>query len=152
VTGRFLNLLTISGNIWRSKLLEASPAKGRPLSLSQIQSPIPKPIGSRILESEARTIESMINAPYLPKSTKPTASTSPAKDHKQSSQDSLVSTLEKLGLDTASPSSGCSTDSRCICEGYGITRCGDRIKLDCGGTRCGGYWSCSDSEEEDIGT
>lgn len=71
VTGRLLNVLTISGNISKSILLEASPAKGRPLSLSQIKSPIPKPIGSRILESEARTIESMVNAPYLPKSINP---------------------------------------------------------------------------------
>ncbi|KAH6667136.1 hypothetical protein B0J14DRAFT_704709 [Halenospora varia] len=132
--------------------LEAYPTKGRPLSLSEIKSPIPKQIGSRILESEARTIESRINAPYLPKSTKPTAFTSPVKDHTQCSPDSLVSTLERLGLDNAIPSSGFPTDSRCICGIYGNTRGGDRIKLDCGGTRCGGYWSCSDSEEEDTGT
>jgi hypothetical protein len=122
-----LNFFTISDNIWSIQSLEAYPTKGRPLSHSEIQSPIPKQIGSRILENEARAIESRINAPYLPKSTKPTAFTSPAKDHTQSSQYSLVSTLEKLGLDTAIPSSGCPTDSRCICGRYGKT--GPAIEL-----------------------
>jgi len=39
------------------------------------------------------------------------------------------------------------TSSTCACERYGITRRGDRVKLDCGGERCG-YDSCEDSDEE----
>jgi len=45
----------------------------------------------------------------------------------------------------SSPSSVAS--SSCSCERYGITRRGDRVKLDCGGDRCG-YDSCEDSDEE----
>jgi hypothetical protein len=50
----------------------------------------------------------------------------------------------------STPGSDCST---CTCERYGITRKGDRVKLDCGGARCGDDSDCSsivsDSEEED---
>jgi len=42
----------------------------------------------------------------------------------------------------SSPSSVSSTSSACTCERYGITRAGHRVKLDCGGSRCG------DSDEE----
>jgi hypothetical protein len=102
------------------------------LSFSQIKSLLPtKPIESGVLGSEAYTKESMINALYIPNSIKSTASTM------QSSQGSLVGTLEKLDLNTASPSSGRLTDSQCICGAYAITRHGDRVKLDCVGRRCG---------------
>jgi hypothetical protein len=59
---------------------------------------------------------------------------------------------------TSSPSSASSVSdysspgvSNCSCERYGITRRGDRIKLDCGGTRCGysDSESCSSEDEAD---
>jgi hypothetical protein len=37
---------------------------------------------------------------------------------------------------SSSPSSVSSGSSCCTCERYGITRKGDRVKLDCGGARC----------------
>ncbi|KAI9825018.1 MAG: hypothetical protein M1826_007096 [Phylliscum demangeonii] len=41
----------------------------------------------------------------------------------------------------------------CTCQRYGITRKGDRIKIDCGGSRCGGAYSsasdCSSESDED---
>lgn len=53
----------------------------------------------------------------------------------------------------STPSSDCSS---CTCERYGITRKGERVKIDCGGQRCGyadDTSSCSsatsDSEEDD---
>ena len=51
---------------------------------------------------------------------------------------------------SSSPSSVSSGSSCCTCERYGITRSGNRVKLDCGGSRCGysDSESCSDSEEE----
>jgi len=57
------------------------------------------------------------------------------------------------GSARSSPSSlSSSSSSCCTCERYGITRKGDRVKLDCGGSRCGyssDSASCnSDSEEE----
>ena len=40
------------------------------------------------------------------------------------------------------------SDHSCRCERYGVTRSGQRVKLDCGGKRCGG-WSSSSSECDD---
>jgi hypothetical protein len=51
----------------------------------------------------------------------------------------------------SSPSSVSSVSSCCTCERYGITRTGDRVKLDCGGSRCGysdNSECSSDSEDE----
>lgn len=45
----------------------------------------------------------------------------------------------------STPSSDCST---CTCERYGITRRGERVKLDCGGSRCG--YDDTDSCGSDI--
>ena len=44
--------------------------------------------------------------------------------------------------------------SICSCERYGITRKGDRVKLDCGGSRCGymtesSEASCSEESDSD---
>jgi len=62
--------------------------------------------------------------------------------------------------DSSSPSSslsGYSTPdsdySHCTCERYGITRKGDRIKIDCGGARCGysdEESSCAGSGDEEV--
>lgn len=45
----------------------------------------------------------------------------------------------------SSPRSLSSVSSVCTCERYGITRSGQRVRLDCGGSRCG-YSSGSGSE------
>jgi 5-methylcytosine-specific restriction endonuclease McrA len=42
-----------------------------------------------------------------------------------------------------------SGSSCCTCERYGITRAGDRVKLDCGGARCGYSDDSSDCSSED---
>jgi hypothetical protein len=52
----------------------------------------------------------------------------------------------------STPNSDCST---CTCERYGITRKGERVKLDCGGARCAygddsSDCSSSGSEDEDY--
>ncbi|CAK7566884.1 MAG: hypothetical protein SEPTF4163_004838 [Sporothrix epigloea] len=53
---------------------------------------------------------------------------------------------------TRSNMSGYSTPdsdySSCTCERYGITRKGDRIRIDCGGIRCGYDHDCSSSDED----
>ncbi|KAL1837568.1 hypothetical protein VTJ49DRAFT_3649 [Mycothermus thermophilus] len=49
----------------------------------------------------------------------------------------------------STPASDCS--SNCTCERYGITRKGERVRLDCGGSRCSyddSSSSCSSSEDE----
>jgi len=76
--------------------------------------------------------------------------------------DSPVSSGSSLSYrsDSSSPSSelsGYSTPesdcSSCTCERYGITRNGDRVRLDCGGKRCGfdDSSSCSSSEDDGEG-
>jgi hypothetical protein len=62
--------------------------------------------------------------------------------------------------DSSSPNSslsGYSTPgsdvSSCTCERYGITRKGERVKLDCGGSRCGfddDSDSCSSGSEDEY--
>jgi hypothetical protein len=58
--------------------------------------------------------------------------------------------------DNSSPNSstsGYSTPSSdvssCTCERYGITRKGERVRLDCGGKRCGFEESCSSSSSDE---
>jgi len=51
--------------------------------------------------------------------------------------------------DRSSPSSLSSmSDASCRCERYGITRSGQRVKLDCGGSRCGYTGSSSECSSE----
>jgi hypothetical protein len=47
----------------------------------------------------------------------------------------------------STPASDCSS---CTCERYGITRKGDRVLIDCHGSRCGYADSCSSSEDEEY--
>lgn len=41
-----------------------------------------------------------------------------------------------------------SLSSCCTCERYGITRSGERVRLDCGGQRCGYSDDSSECESE----
>lgn len=148
--------------------------KGRPLSISQIQSP--KPITphatKHILESEYNGLStSAYSHPQTQTVEELTSrfSSTTISDYSydgydyQSSPPSSVGSSLSSRSDSSSPSSASSysdyssSGSACTCERYGITRGGDRIKLDCGGTRCG-YLdgsSCdsgSDSEYEPRST
>jgi hypothetical protein len=61
------------------------------------------------------------------------------------SMDGSVSSRSSSSLSSSSDASSCS------CERYGITRKGDRVKLDCGGSRCGtSDDDCSSSEDEEV--
>lgn len=160
-TGRFLNILDVP----RSSAPVAAVApkrganrqsmeipKGRSLSPSKIIHPKPsKPYASRRVRE----------ADY---------STSPGLDDvtAQLEQASLYNKLGKvspassIGSDISSRSSGGSSLSSlsdpssvgsCRCNRYGVTRKGDRVKLDCGGSRCGysddSSSGCSSTEESD---
>ncbi|KAI1284008.1 hypothetical protein F5Y07DRAFT_96807 [Xylaria sp. FL0933] len=104
--------------------------KGRPLSVSQIVAPKPmSPHATRnILDADYYDDE------HIDELT--------ARFGNSSSPSSSLS-----GYST--PSSDCSS---CTCERYGITRKGDRVKIDCGGSRCGysdDDSSCSSSGDEE---
>ena len=162
-TGRSLNILDVPRPSARpdpnvvmrnSHRQSMDIPKGRSLSPSKIVHPKPsKPYASRRVRE----------ADY---------STSPGLDDltEQLTQASLYNKLGKVspassvGSDVSSRSSGGSSFSSlsdpsssggfCRCNRYGVTRKGDRVKLDCGGSRCGysddSSSGCSSSEESDT--
>jgi len=130
--------------------------KGRPLSVSQIQSPKPlTPHATKYI------LEADYSAPTVEELTSRFSATTMA-DYDYGYAGSPSSTGSSLSSrsDSSSPSSASSLSEysstssrssiRCTCERYGITRNGDRVKLDCGGSRCGIFddssSSCSESE------
>jgi len=133
--------------------------KGRPLSVSQIQSPKPvTPHATKyILE------ESYQRAPTVEELTSRFSTTTINEygyDYAASPPSSVGSSLSSRS-DSDSPSSASSlsdyssspSTTSCTCERYGITRGGDRVKLDCGGSRCGysdDSSSCCSSDGEDY--
>jgi hypothetical protein len=168
-TGRKLNILDVPGGKsqqgssgGQGPSRHAEPASnntsrhsreiptGRALSPGKIQHPKPsKPYESRHLRE----------ADY---STSPTDDLADRfagtrisdQDYKYNSSPSSVSTSSG-GSTTfsdsdsrSSPSSLSSVSSVCRCERYGITRSGQRVKLDCGGSRCGYSGSSSECSSE----
>jgi len=139
----------------RRDSLSVDIPKGRPLSVSQIQSP--KPITPHatqyILKGDysPETVEELTS-----RFSSTTIDEEYAYDLSSSPPSSVGSSLSSRS-DSSSPSSASSLsdyDSECTCERYGITRGGDRVKLDCGGSRCG-YSDdtdscCSSDEEQDA--
>ncbi|APA16088.1 hypothetical protein SS1G_10229 [Sclerotinia sclerotiorum 1980 UF-70] len=141
----------------RDSHLSVDIPKGRPLSISQIKSPKPmSPHATKhILEADyagptvdeltarfgAATMEEYDYDYDLPGS--PSSSVgSTISDTSGTSSPSSASSMSDY-------SSGSNT-SACTCERYGITRKGDRIKLDCGGSRCGYSDSESCSSEDEV--
>lgn len=134
--------------------------KGRPLSVSQIQSPKPvTPHATKYI------LEADYGAPTVEELTSRFSTTTIDEygyDLAASPPSSVGSSLSSRS-DSDSPSSASSISDYssprseaggCTCERYGITRGGDRIKLDCGGSRCGysdDSSSCCSSDAEDYG-
>lgn len=138
-------------------------AKGRSLSPSQIKSPRPtKPHETRQITSEQfshPTVE-MLAAKFGASRLYPDSDS--ADSDSDSDIDSDVPSLNSSrSSNSSTPSSvssaASSSSSCCTCERYGITRQGGRVKLDCGGSRCGGSEvgsegsseCCSSDEEEE---
>lgn len=173
-TGRSLNILDVPAS--RSSAAPASTLssakrgsvrqsmevpKGRSLSPSKIISPKPsKPYASRHvreadystspgLDDLADQLEqaSLYSSKY--RNVSPPSSVGSSLSSRSSASDrSSPSSLSSL----SDPSSG---SGSCRCNRYGVTRRGDRVKLDCGGSRCGysddsssGCSSGSDSDSD----
>jgi hypothetical protein len=134
--------------------------KGRPVSVSQIKSPKPMtPHATKhILEADysGPTVEELTS--------RFSASTMDDYEYNLSnSPPSSVGSSLSSRSDSDSPSSASSLSDYstprsesggCTCERYGITRAGDRVKLDCGGSRCGysdDSSSCCSSDDEYVG-
>jgi len=135
--------------------------KGRPLSVSEIQSPKPvTPHATKyILEADysAPTVEELTsrfstttideNYIYDTSNSPPSSVGSSLSSRSDSDSPSSASSLSDYSTPRSAGSPGCR------CERYGITRGGDRVKLDCGGSRCGyseDSSSCCSSEDEYI--
>jgi len=135
--------------------------KGRPLSVSQIQAPKPmSPHATKhILESDYCDPEALEELTARFGSTGFEDDEAVIIANFGSSPVSSTGSSLSYRSDSSSPSSqlsGYSTPnsdvSTCTCERYGITRKGERVKLDCGGAHCG-YGeetsSCSSGGSED---
>jgi len=130
--------------------------KGRPLSISQIKAPKPvNPSAPRhIVDFNEEELSERFAATGIYDEYEYAENI--VEDFDCSSPVSSTGSSFSYRSDSSSPASdlsGYSTPgsecSSCICERYGITRSGDRVRLDCGGSRCSYDDSCSsDSEHE----
>ncbi|KAJ4379044.1 hypothetical protein N0V85_008901 [Neurospora sp. IMI 360204] len=173
-TGRSLNILDVPKSSSSSKSssrhsrdsvksskresLSLDIPKGRPLSISQIKAPKPmSPHATRhildadynIDELSSRFATTGIYDEYdedvitdFDMRSSPVSSTGSSVSYRS---DSSSPSSSLSGYST--PASDCSS---CICERYGITRKGERVRLDCGGSRCGYEDSCSSEDEENY--
>lgn len=145
----------------RASQLSVDIPKGRPLSVSQIKAPKPmSPHATRhILDADycdEETIEELTARFGAAGFNEDDIVTDFGSNSPMSSDGSSLS----YRSDSSSPSSslsGYSTPgsdiSVCICERYGITRKGDRVKIDCGGERCGyveNSSECSSGSEDEY--
>ncbi|KAI0390108.1 hypothetical protein F5Y17DRAFT_83363 [Xylariaceae sp. FL0594] len=133
--------------------------QGRPLSVSQIVAPKPvTPHATRhILAADyyddaqiAELTSRFGSAGFDDEDILTNFSTSPVSSSGSSlsyRSDSSSPSSSLSGYST--PASDCSS---CTCERYGITRKGDRVKIDCGGARCGysDDESCSSADEAEY--
>ena len=133
-----------------SRITSTDIPKGRALSPSQIQSPKPiNPSKARAFAAADYSADPSVAAlsskfrttTITPYSTSPSSASSASysasdidSDSGRSSNSSRSSVPSLRSSGSTSPSSA---GSCCTCERYGITRSGDRVKLDCGGSRCG---------------
>jgi len=164
-TGRNLNILDVpsatpaaaapvasSKRSGHSSRASMEIPKGRALSPSNIKHPKPqKPYASRSIREADYTMSPVDELSNQ-------FSTATIDDFKQLSNSPASSTGSSLssgstgGSTLSSLSSLSDASSQCTCERYGITRKGDRVKLDCGGSRCGYSDSssgCSSDESDD---
>jgi hypothetical protein len=140
--------------------LTVDVAKGRPLSISQIQAPKPmSPHATKHILNEDYSIDELaerfgdtgledddyseyITTDFGHLSSSPASSSTGSSLSYRSDSSSPNSSMS--GYST--PSSDC---SNCTCERYGITRKGERVLLDCGGSRCGYSDDSSECSSDD---
>jgi hypothetical protein len=174
-TGRKLNILDIPGKTKSSshtssrssaersqrRVSTASIPKGRSLSPSKIVAPKPeRPHQTRQVintQYDKATLQAL-SSKFARHTISPASSTTSISEDDDdeeddsefdSDNDSDVPSLTSRSTNSSSPSSVSSGSSCCTCERYGITRSGDRVKLDCGGARCGYSDDSSECSSED---
>ncbi|KAK4542748.1 hypothetical protein LTR36_006124 [Oleoguttula mirabilis] len=167
-TGRKLNVLDIptaksapaapvKSSRQERRISSSAVPKGRSLSPSQIKSPLPtRPSETSQIRGEAFT-QASVEQLTRKFAAADIESESESEEESDSESDSdaesdVPSLNSSRSSNTSSPSSVSSTSSCCTCERYGITRAGSRVKLDCGGSRCGysDGSDCSSESEDEI--
>lgn len=150
-TGRKLNVLDVprgSATQSHNRRDSSDVPIGRGLSPSRIQHPKPsKPYASRHLR------EADFAGPTVDELTARFAEADISDSDSDLSCPSISSSRGSSNTSPSSISSLSDSGSRCSCQRYGITRQGDRIKIDCGGRLCGNSDSepcSSDSEGEYV--
>jgi hypothetical protein len=169
-TGRKLNILDIPGKPTPAPIASKHPSssrharagssasipKGRSISPSAILAPRPsRPHQTRQVintQYDNATLDTLSSRFARQTLAPPSPATSISDDDDSefdSDNDSDVPSLTSRSTNSSSPSSLSSGSSCCTCERYGITRRGDRVKLDCGGARCGYSDDSSECSSED---
>jgi len=169
-TGRKLNILDIPGktaskssssasressNRHSRRVSTASIPKGRGISPSRIVAPKPERPGQtrQVINTQydKATLEALTSRFSRQTISPATSATSISEDESDYDSDdsSDVPSLTSRSTNSSSPSSVSSGSSCCTCERFGITRSGDRVKLDCGGARCGYSDDSSECSSED---
>jgi hypothetical protein len=151
-TGRKLNILDIpaaktsssSADRKSRRVSTASVAKGRSLSPSRIAAPKPQRPGQT-----RQVINTQYDKTTLEELNRRFAEQNIDSEEDSSDDDSDVPSLTSRSTNSSRASSVSSTSSCCTCERFGITRAGDRVKLDCGGARCGFSDDSEDCSSED---
>lgn len=132
--------------------------KGRPLSVSQIKAPKPVSPGATRHILDVDFDENDLSSRFAATGIYDDEYDEDViTDFGASSPVSSVGSGFSYRSDSSSPNSsvsGYSTPasdcSSCTCERYGITRKGERVRIDCGGSRCSYSDSCSEEEEEEY--
>jgi len=139
------------------RVSSATVPKGRSLSPSQIKSPHPtRPTETSQIRSEKWPSNEIdqLSRKFASADISSSEDESSSEEESDSDVESDVPSLSSSrSANSSSPSSVSSTSSCCTCERYGITRAGARVKLDCGGSRCGysdGSECSSESDEDKI--
>ena len=157
-TGRKLNIIDIPAAKSSSKtstssdrksrrVSTASVAKGRSLSPERIVAPKPQRPGQtrQVINTQYdKTTLEELNRRFAQQSVEDSDDS-----EYDSDEGSDVPSLTSRSTNSSSPSSVSSGSSCCTCERFGITRAGDRVKLDCGGARCGYSDDSEDCSSED---
>lgn len=156
-TGRKLNILDVPASKdaaakRASRRQSRAVPQGRSVSPSAIQCPKPQRPGQTkaIVDGQyTQATLAALNARFAQASLDDDEEDSDSDSDSDEESDVPSLTSGSSRSSCSSPSSVSSASSNCTCERYGITRGGSRVKLDCGGSRCGSSDdSCSESEEE----
>ncbi|KAH7138638.1 hypothetical protein B0J11DRAFT_476430 [Dendryphion nanum] len=155
-TGRNLNILDIPAKAAAAattssrssrRVSSSSIPKGRSISPSRIAAPRPQRphetrqvINTQYDKATLEALNSRLTASSL--------ESDDESDYESDAESDVPSLTSSRSSNSSSPSSVSSTGSCCTCERYGITRKGDRVRLDCGGSRCG-YSDDEDCSSED---